>query len=92
MDNRAVPTLGRVIQILRDLGFLTRAARPGVLALTHDASGAEFLFRERGADTPARANELVNLKVQLTTRGLLSERELDNLLAPIAQETPISPP
>jgi hypothetical protein len=77
-----------VIQILRDLGFLTRAAKPGILALAHDASGAEFLFRERGADTPARANELVNLKIQLTARGLLTEKELDNLLAPTAHETP----
>ncbi|MBY0460790.1 MAG: hypothetical protein K2V38_26010, partial [Gemmataceae bacterium] len=60
-------------------------AKPGVLALAHPASGAEFLFRERGEEAPARENELVNLRVQLTARGLLTEKEFDTLFAPSTQ-------
>jgi hypothetical protein len=85
MEKQPVPTFGRVVQLLKDLGFETKPAKSGVLALAHASSGAEFLFRERAADTPARENELVNLRVQLTARGLLTEKELDHLLAPTAQ-------
>ena len=90
MDKQPAPTFGRVVQLLRDLGFVTEPARPGVLALAHHASGAEFLFRDRGADTPARENELVNLRVQLTARGLLTGKELNNLLTPTTPPAPSS--
>ena len=80
METKNVPTLGRLLHILRDLGFTTESASPGVLALVHPASGAEFLFRDRAHDSSARPNELVNLRVQLTARGLLTEKELDVLL------------
>jgi hypothetical protein len=81
MEKQPVPTFGRVVQLLKDLGFVTKPAKAGVLALAHSASGAEFLFRERAAEGPARENELANLRVQLTARGLLTEKELDDLLA-----------
>jgi hypothetical protein len=87
MATQQTPTFCQVVQLLRGLGFVTEPAKRGVLALVHVASGAEFLFRERAADTPARENELVNLRVQLTARGLLTEKELDGLLAPAPQPT-----
>lgn len=87
MATQQTPTIGQIVQLLRDLGFVTEPAKQGVLALVHAASGAEFLFRERGADTPARENELVNLRVQLTARGLLTNKELEGLLAPVTQPT-----
>lgn len=88
MNEQPTPTLGRVLDILRGLGFATEAAQPGVLLLTHAQSGAEFLFRERAADTPARPSELVNLRVQLTARGLLTDSELDALLTAATANTP----
>jgi hypothetical protein len=91
MEKQPVPTFGRVVQLLKDLGLETKPAKSGVLALAHASSGAEFLFRERGPDNHARENELVNLRVQLTDRGLLTEKELDNLLAPTTQPTPTAP-
>ena len=91
MAAQSRPTFGRVIQILHDLGFVDEPAADGVLALVHRDSGAEFLFRERDAETPARVTELVNLRVQLTLRGLLTEMELEALLAPTTQPTPSTP-
>jgi hypothetical protein len=88
MATQSLPTLGRLIQLLQSLGFVSRPAKPGVLLWAHAASGAEFLFRDRDAGTPARVSELANLRVQLTTRGLLTEKELDNLLAPSTHPTP----
>ncbi|QJW99310.1 hypothetical protein [Frigoriglobus tundricola] len=87
MATQQTPTLGQIVQLLHGLGFVTEPAKRGVLALVHVASGAELLYRERGADTPARENELVNLRVQLTARGLLTVKELEGLLAPSAQPT-----
>lgn len=81
-------TLGRVIEVLVGLGFARAPAKPGVLLYVHDASGAEFLFRDRPTDTPARVTELVNLRVQLTTRGLLTDKELDALLTRPATPAP----
>ena len=90
MTVEPTPTFGRVLEILRGLGFITEPAKPGVLLLAHTASGAEFLFRERAADTPARPSELVNLRVQLTARGLMTEAELDARLSPATQPAPAS--
>ena len=91
MAGQGVPTLGRVIQFLRDLGFVAISAKPGVLAYAHAASGAEFLFRDRPADSPARETELVNLRVQLTLRGLLTETEFDRFRAGTTQPTTSAP-
>lgn len=81
MESQPVPTLGRMLQLLDGLGFVPRSAKPGVLLWVHTESGAEFLFRDRDPNTPARPTELVNLRVQLTARGLLTAAELDAKLA-----------
>lgn len=91
METQSTPTLGRVLQLLGALGFEIRPAKQGVLFLAHDASGAEFLFRDRDTNTPARSSELVNLRVQLTLRGLLTDKELDALLVQPAAPTPTTP-
>jgi len=52
MERQDVPTLGRVLQYLRDIGFDSVTAPPGVLVYAHPASGAEFLFRDRDPATP----------------------------------------
>jgi hypothetical protein len=85
MEKQPSPTFGRMVQLLKDLGFVSEPAKPGILALAHASSGAEFLFRDRAGDTPARENELVNLRVQLIVRGLLTDKELDELLHPTQQ-------
>ncbi len=87
MESQYVPTLGRMLQLLDGLGFESRSAKPGVLLRVHPESGAEFLFRDRDPNTSARPTELVNLRVQLTARELLTEKELDDLLAAIAEPT-----
>ena len=81
MDRPLTPTLAQVLQLLRELGFVPAQAKQGVIAYTHDNSGAEFLFRDRDHDAPARESELANLRVQLTYRGLLTEDEFDRFLA-----------
>ena len=81
MDRPTTPTLAQVLQLLRELGFTPAHAKQGVIAYAHPNSGAEFLFRDRELETPARANELANLRVQLTFRGLLTEDEFDRFLA-----------
>ena len=85
MDAPRVPTLGRVFDYLRDLGFVAEAGQPGVVVFAHAASGAELLFRERDLATPARPNELANLHAQLTHRGLVAPEEFERFLAGPAQ-------
>jgi hypothetical protein len=81
MDAPRVPTLSRVFDYLRDLGFAAEAGQPGVAVFAHPASGAELLFRERDLSTPARPNELANLHAQLTHRGLVTPEEFERFLA-----------
>ncbi|HVL15634.1 MAG TPA: hypothetical protein VM529_23890, partial [Gemmata sp.] len=80
MERQDVPTLGRVLQYLRDIGFDSVTAPPGVLVYAHPASGAEFLFRDRDPATPARPNELANLHAQLTLRGLVTNADFERFL------------
>jgi hypothetical protein len=80
MDRTTTPTLAQVLQLLRELGFISVPAKVGVIAYTHANSGTEFLFRDRELDTPARESELANLHIQLTFRGLITEDEFDRFL------------
>ncbi len=85
MEGQPLPSFGQVLRLLEDLGFTHEPAKPGVLAYTHAASGAEFLFRDRGAGSPARESETVNLRIQLTLRDLMSEADFAKFLARAAQ-------
>ena len=85
MEGQHVPTLGQVMRLLEDLGFTRESAKPGVLAFGHPPSGAEFLFRDRDPGLPARESEIVNLRVQLTLRGLMSEAEFTSFLTGATQ-------
>jgi hypothetical protein len=88
MDEHSTPTFAQVIQLLRDLGFVQVYAKKGVIAYAHNDSGAEFLFRDRELDTPARETELTTLRIQLTYRGLLTEQEFRRFLSGKPVTTP----
>jgi hypothetical protein len=88
MGQETQPTLAKVIQLLRDLGFVQVLAKKGVLAYTHAESDTVFLFRDRALDTPAHGTELANLRIQLTYRGFLTEQEFRRFLLGLPVATP----
>ena len=68
------PTFGEVQQYLRNLGFEVAPGQPGYVACEHP-EGSWFVFRDRDPSTPARETELLDMKVQLTHRGFVTDEE-----------------
>src|SRR5947209_20012208 len=47
----------------------------------HAASGTEILLADKKPDEPARPSEIVSTCVHLLAKGLISQEEIDSLLA-----------
>lgn len=69
------PTFGEIQEYLRGLGFTVGPGQPGYVACEHPEDDSWFVFRDRDSNTPARESELLDMKVQLTGRGFVTEAE-----------------
>ncbi|MBY0514327.1 MAG: hypothetical protein K2P78_10495 [Gemmataceae bacterium] len=69
------PTFGEVLDYLRRLGYSAGSPKPGYVSYELPAAGSVFVFRDRDPAEPAREGELVEMRVQLTYRGVVSDEE-----------------
>ena len=69
------PTFGELQEYLRGLGYSVGPGQPGYLVCEHLDAGSWFVFRDRDSSAPARETELLDLKVQLTHRGFVTDAE-----------------
>ncbi|QJW99311.1 hypothetical protein FTUN_6914 [Frigoriglobus tundricola] len=84
------PTFGEVLEYLRALGFAVGTGKPGYIVAKHPEDESWFVFRERDLNSPARATERVNMKVQLPGRGFVTDEEYALFWNPSMQ--PACPP
>jgi hypothetical protein len=69
------PSFGELLDYLCSLGFKVHNPRPGLIWCEHPEEGSTFAFREQDCGTPAREIELLNVQIQLTHRGIVTEQE-----------------
>ncbi len=90
------PTFGEMLDYLRQLGYSFRTTRPGYLACELPQADSIFVFRERESTEPAREGELLELRVQLTYRGLATDEEfaqfwMQGMPRPSHEHHPVAP-
>jgi hypothetical protein len=95
MDQVSWPSFGQVLDYLRELGFLIGPGERGYVVAKHPEDGSWFVFRERDMNAPARAMELMDMKVQLPGRGFVTDEEYARFwnptVLPIQPVAPVSP-
>jgi hypothetical protein len=75
VDNYYWPTVAATHKYLADLDFTSRLDPRGFVIFTHPTNDCWFAFRNRGPEEPAREVELLQMKVQLTYRGFVTDEE-----------------
>jgi hypothetical protein len=75
MEPKYWPTFGTVLKYLERLGFKFDRSREGYVIPYHPTEGSWFGFRDIEPALPAREADLLDMKVQLTYRGFVTDDE-----------------